>query len=183
MFQMRNVALALLLANLLMLAWQRWVVPPEPSPGTLALPQDYSELVYMPRPGTAVSGDDPILGATPLTPDSTVRCLRIGPFGRESDAQRVSIGLENQGAEVSRSSEQGNIWVGHWVTVQNLDSREKAKQALATLAANSMLDDHLKVQGPNFETSAMFEVPLTPDPLIVDEHAVLAPKVALASGS
>ena len=58
---MRNIALVLLLSNLLLLAWQRWVVPPEPLRETLGLTRDYSNLVYMPRPGSTPAEDDPIL--------------------------------------------------------------------------------------------------------------------------
>lgn len=144
---MRNIALVLLLSNLLLLAWQRWVVPPEQPRGRLELSQDYSDLVYMPRPGSTPAADDPILGTTPLTPDSRVRCLRIGPFGRESDALRVRDGLEGGGVAVQQTSEQGDIWVGHWVTVKGLETRENARKALASLAANGMQDAYIVSEG------------------------------------
>ncbi len=144
---MRNIALVLLLSNLLLLAWQRWVVPPEPLHETMPLTQDYSDLVYMPRPGSTPAADDPILGATPLTPDSRVRCLRIGPFGRESDALRVGDELERGGVAVQQFSEQGDIWVGHWVTVKDLGTPENTQKALARLAANGMQDAYVVSEG------------------------------------
>ncbi len=143
---MRNIALVLLLSNLLLLAWQRWVVPPEPLHETLALTQDYSDLVYMPRLGS-IPADDPILGAIPLTPDSLVRCLRIGPFGRESDALRVGDELESRGVAVQQFSEQGDIWVGHWVTVKDLGTLDDTRKTLARLAANGMQDAYVVTDG------------------------------------
>jgi len=143
---MRNIALVLLLSNLLLLAWQRWVVPPEPLHETLALTQDYSDLVYMPRLGS-IPADDPILGAIPLTPDSVVRCLRIGPFGRESDALRVGDELESRGVAVQQFSEQGDIWIGHWVTVKDLGTPDDTRKALARLAANGMQDAYVVTDG------------------------------------
>ena len=143
---MRNIALVLLLSNLLLLAWQRWVVPPEPLHETLALTQDYSDLVYMPRLGS-IPADDPILGAIPLTPDSVVRCLRIGPFGRESDALRVGDELESRGVAVQQFSEQGDIWVGHWVTVKDLGTLDDTRKTLARLAANGMQDAYVVTDG------------------------------------
>ena len=142
---MRNIVLALLLANLLVLAWQAWVVPQKSPRKIFGLPQDHLDLVYIPRPKSTKTEDDSILSATPRE-----RCVRIGPFGQESDVLQVRNGLESQGVAVQQLSEQSDIWVGHWVLVKDLVTRENARKTLSDLIANGMQGAYIVAEGePN----------------------------------
>ena len=130
---MRNLFLVLLLANLLLLAWQRWVVPP-PADDPYALAGARSPGLVLLAPTSAPPG-----GA----PADTSGCVRIGPFEDPAVSREAADRLSSENLDVFRYSESGEIWVGHWVQVIDLDGREEAEAALDRLAEVGRSDAYI----------------------------------------
>ena len=130
---MRNLFLVLLLANLLLLAWQRWVLPP-PSDDPYALAGARSPQLALLTPATPVS-DRP--------PASAPGCVRIGPFEDPEISREAADRLAAEDLGVFRYSESGEIWVGHWVQVIDLDGRDEAEAALDRLAEVGRSDAYI----------------------------------------
>ena len=130
---MRNLFLLLLLANLLLLAWQRWVLPP-PAEDPYALAGTRSPQLALlapaaPAPGAAQPG--------------VAGCVRIGPFEDPAVSREAADRLVAEDLDVFRYSESGEIWVGHWVQVIDLDGRDEAEAALDRLAEVGRSDAYI----------------------------------------
>ena len=101
---MRNVFLGLLLANILVLAWQRWIRPSPVADATVIVGLEEPELVPVGRPA-----GDPGDRSRAALDSSASRCIRVGPFADESVATSVSRQLEGRGIPVNRTSRPGSI--------------------------------------------------------------------------
>jgi len=99
---------------------------PRPSPAPDRSPQESAAAA-----GQATARADPL------------SCTSIGPFADLPQAAQAQAALQSAGFEPRQRVEQGEIWVGHWVSVQGLASREAAEDALETLAANGVTDVYL----------------------------------------
>ncbi len=136
---MRNIFLLLVLLNLLVLIYQRWILGPSQVTQISAPDQAAPMLQLAGRPTT----DDPAAvelppgeGETDSEPSAPeLRCVRFGPFASRADADAVRSDLRKRGAEVSQSSDQGQVWVGHWVQVSDQGSRAAAEKARSELSA------------------------------------------------
>jgi hypothetical protein len=128
----RNLFLLLLLANLLLLAWQRWVMPPP------------AEDAYAP---TGARSPQLALLAPTSPPDEAQAdgpgCVRIGPFEDPAVSREAADRLAGEDLDVFRYSESGEIWVGHWVQVIDLNGREEAEAALDRLAEVGRSDAYI----------------------------------------
>lgn len=135
---MRNLVFALLLANLLLLAWQRWVVAPDAPPSGLSGDPAVPKLVLLdrPRPAAGVPADQ-------SGPAGAVRCTRMGPFGDSALADRIATQLTGRGMSVARSEQLGEVWVGHWVQLAGLGSRADAETALNRLNKAGIRDAYI----------------------------------------
>jgi hypothetical protein len=143
---MRNLFLVLLLANLLVLGWQVWLVPGEVPAARLATPGTEAELTL-----TAADRGDSGPGAGPTGPGGP--CLRIGPISDGQAADRVSERLRREGASVSQNAEEGEIWVGHWVQLENVGSRAEADRMVSRLNAGGLPDAYVLQDSPPFSIS------------------------------
>lgn len=155
---MRTFCLALILANALYFVWSQLVVvhvnpldraptrtanlPPRlvlakevphnqpreavPTPAIQPPPSSSSE-----SSGTAASGQGP----------ST--CTSVGPFADLAQASQAQASLRTAGFDPRQRVENGEIWVGYWVSVQNLGSRSDADTAIKTLNGNGITDVYL----------------------------------------
>lgn len=143
---LRNLIMGLLLANVLLFIWGRWILAPEvPDPrvfGDAAGPQ----LVLVERPDrpdrtgrVAVQGDR--------------RCFRLGPFSSIEAATAVSSRLSAKGLPVNRTSESGQIWVGHWVQLPDLPGVEEARQAVKALKRGGIGDAYIFQSEPTVDIS------------------------------
>ena len=148
---MRNFILVLVLLNFLAFAYQSWILEPENKVDALYIEQDY--------PGLQVVGGKQAVATVVVTEAgagaeevAAVRCLRIGPFPREADADTVSEGLEGRGAEVRKSSEPGQVWVGHWVQVEDQGGRAAAEKARERLKSGGLPDAYI-LPGDDFRIS------------------------------
>jgi hypothetical protein len=138
---MRSFVLLLLLANLLVLAWQRWIVPPD-APDALALQARRSPELALARPAAA-----PGRLAGPLN------CARIGPFTDAATARRGAGLLADRGVAGSVEAEPVEVWLGHWVQVPGLANRAAADGARDGLVAAGLKDAYVVRADDGFKVS------------------------------
>jgi len=139
----RNLIMALLLANFLLLAWGRWIVPPDAADATSFGDTTEPQLVLIARPGrtdvTSTPGD--------------ARCFRLGPFSSADAAAAVDTRLSARGLLVNRSSELGRVWVGHWVQILELPSEGIARQVVKKLVSGGIGDAYIFSRDPTVDIS------------------------------
>ena len=143
---LRNLIMGLLLANVLLFIWSRWIVVPDaPDPRTFGDPAG-PQLVLVERP------DRPDrTGGVPVQGDR--RCFRLGPFSSIEAATAVSDRLSAKGLPVNRTSESGQIWVGHWVQLLDLPDVEKARQTVEALQGGGIGDAYIFQREPTIDIS------------------------------
>jgi hypothetical protein len=143
----RNVFLALLLANLLFLGWRLWVVPPDvPAERLRAVPNEPA-IAPLRAVASAAAPREPAAGAVP--PGSGGGCYRVGPIADGQLADTLRTRLATAGATASLAVEDGEVWVGHWVQLDAVATREEAEQVVARLAAGGLPDAYvLQTSGP-----------------------------------
>ncbi|MGI9331370.1 MAG: hypothetical protein ACR2QB_11735 [Gammaproteobacteria bacterium] len=142
---MRNLILLLVLANLLVLAWQRWIVPP-PAADALAL-QAVREPELVLLKSTIDSGQ------AVAAYSGSAACVRIGPF---TDAEAAADGaavLRARGLAPSSQVEAAEVWVGHWVQVPGLQGRQAAVKAREALVAAGVQDAYVVQDSPGYKIS------------------------------
>ena len=154
---MRTFCLALILANALYFVWSQLVVvhvnpldraPPRTAnlPPRLVLAKEVPhnqprEAVptpaIAPAPSSTASVDTPAAGEGPST------CTSVGPFADLAQASQAQASLRTAGFDPRQRVENGEIWIGYWVSVQNLASRSEADTAIKTLNGNGISDVYL----------------------------------------
>jgi len=132
--------LGLLLANILVFAWHRWITPPdfsgpvEPLVPELVLAQSQARARAAPQPDAAVA----------VSPQaSALHCITVGPFSEFEQAGAVRQQLGAAGYQAVQTTRQGRAWVGYWVTVEGLANKQEADETLARLAAAGMSDAYV----------------------------------------
>lgn len=156
---MRNALFVLLLLNFLAFGYQHWVLVPDEGVDAFYLEQEVPGLRLLSRPAPApadselelldidvaeadvatvsLTGDS---NAAPEEPEDSDRCLRIGPFSRIADAAEVRDVLEAREMLVSQVTEEGQVWMGHWVQVVGLSDAKAADKARNTLINGGITD-------------------------------------------
>ncbi|QOJ33206.1 MAG: SPOR domain-containing protein [Gammaproteobacteria bacterium] len=163
----RSLFLVLLLANLLFAGWRLWVAPPELPPHQLKEPGKEARirvatLERTARPGRDAGGQTaggaPTTGlagadasATPAAAGSS--CSRIGPIGDGQVADALRAALAARGLRATTMVEAGQIWVGHWVQLESVPTREAADRMVARLAAGGLPDAYVFQSAPPFSVS------------------------------
>jgi len=142
---MRNLVLALVLANLLVLAWQRWIVPP-PAADALALQAVREPELVLLKPAMAPA-------AAVAVASSPGACIRIGPFASAESAADGAAVLSARGLDPSSQVEAAEVWVGHWVQVAGLPDRQAAAQAREALVAAGVKDAYIVQDSPGYKIS------------------------------
>ena len=142
---MRVLFLLLLLANLLFLAWTRWVVPE--TPATVGVPAPGGRELQPIR----LRAEAPNATATPAADSSgaglLVACVSVGPFIDPVHAAAANAQLERLGYTSRRRVSQDEVRVGYWVRVPNLATPADATNALATLRAAGLDDAYVLAEG------------------------------------
>jgi len=157
----RNTILGLVLANVLLLAWKRWVVPPDATwPAALDSGNDPQLVLVAPVKSSENSvNSDPQPAPRQAEQQASQssaeqsRCARIGPFADSGTADSVAQQLGDRGFSVSRTSEKGDIWVGHWVQLLDLKSEQEAKAAIDRLVDAGLLDSYIVQTEPTYNVS------------------------------
>lgn len=149
---LRNIILGLLLANVLLLAWKRWVVPPDTAWPERLGSESGAQLVL------AKSGNfapDPAGAQTQTVPGNLdrARCARIGPFTDADTADSIAQQLGGRGFSVGRTSAKGDIWVGYWVQLMDLKTAQDAREAVDRLVDAGLLDTYIVQTEPTYNVS------------------------------
>jgi SPOR domain len=161
---MRTLCLLLILANILFLAWSKLIdvrvnALDRAAPRTATQPERI--VLAQEAQDTVDDEDDPIpdtikevqppavepLGSTERaalgTSADTLTCTTIGPFPDLSQAAQAQAALREAGFEPRQRMEQGELWLGYWVSVQGLPTRDAAERALKTLSSSGITDVYL----------------------------------------
>lgn len=138
---MRNAFLLLLLLNILAFTFQSWIIEPDDPVDAMSIDQDVPGLMLAET--SKAQPSEPIATDVAKTANPVYRCLRIGPFAQETDADRVRLSLQRREATVRQTTEAGRVWVGHWVQVADQGSRARAEAARDKLAANGIPDAYI----------------------------------------
>ena len=154
---MKNLFLALLLANLLFLGWQHWIAPPDVPATRLLSPGPEPEITPTPTApesaGQASRVQTDSANGTLAASSMEDRCLRIGPIADGQMADALRARLTGKGFEATTASEEGQVWVGHWVQLESVASREEADRIVARLAAGGLPDAYVLQTSPPFSIS------------------------------
>jgi hypothetical protein len=140
----KNVFLALLLANLLFLGWTLWIAPPAVDPMRLRAPGDEPTVAAVPGPPKPQA-------ATPAAGEAG--CTRLGPIGDGQVADALRSRLAGLGVASTMTTAEGQVWVGHWVQIESVASRAEADRAVARLAAGGLPDAYVLQTSPPFSIS------------------------------
>ena len=152
---MRAVCLILVLANALFFSWAQLVdvrgstldrPPPAnaPRPPRIVLAREVTttpevrEKKSKPK-ATAASASTKSAAARP----DAGTCSTVGPFADLADASQAQAALRAADFVPRQRLEEGELWVGYWVSVQNLKTREDAEDAMQTLRAGGITDVYL----------------------------------------
>ena len=143
---MRVLFLLLLLANVLFLAWTRWVVPvmpatiESPAPGGREL-QPIRLRTESPNASATVAGDSSGPGLLAAS------CVSVGPFIDPAHADAANAQLARLGFTSRKRVSQDEVRVGYWVRVPNLATPADTTNALATLQAAGLGDAYVLGEG------------------------------------
>jgi hypothetical protein len=142
---MKNILLLLLLANILYFVWG-WFAEEQPEPGIaivteadLGPPLDVSTN----QDAEAAASVGAVLGSGEPSDLIAVvgrSCVTIGPFRSSSDADAAKTAYAGEGMRTASRSGQGQIFIGHSVTVENVETREAGRGMLQRLHEGGLGD-------------------------------------------
>ena len=145
---MKNLLLLLLLANILYFLWGIFGQRTEPPGVAIVNESDLGPPLSIVRnpaiEGTASVGA--VLGSGEPSDLAAVvgrSCVTIGPFKESADAETVIAQYVNNGIRASMRSTEGEIFVGHWVQVRNIQDRATGNEMLAKLRTGGIKDAYL----------------------------------------
>lgn len=144
---MRNLVMGLFLANLLVLAWGQWIVPPDADDPLVFKSADEPELVLVertqPRPARIEV----------ISSEQTSNCYRLGPFKTADSADRVARRLSTEGIATESTAVSGQIWVGHWVQLTDQPNLAEARRVVAVLNRGGIKDAYIYNREPTIDIS------------------------------
>lgn len=156
---MRNLVLLLALANVIFFAWNQWLAEP-PSEGatrfrasdlgpTLELTPEPSpdaggpgEPILPPAdaaPDTDFPADEPLAQTPDETPEQPTAaapapvCVSVGPFEALDTGEDVLARVRDLGGEADLRTLTEDVFLGHWVQIRNIPSREEANRQVVAL--------------------------------------------------
>jgi hypothetical protein len=147
---MRNVFLTLILANLLILAWQIWVDPSPPAPavnGQSALVLFGSETDEAAGGSVASQSGSPMPGLRVGAAAPSGNCLGIGPMASLAASQQAGQQLAGRGIDATPIARDTQVWIGHWVHIAGFASGPDAEAARQRLVAGGLADAYLMQDG------------------------------------
>jgi hypothetical protein len=148
---MRNLFLALLLANLLFLGWRLWIAPPDVAPERLVAAGAEPQIAAVGHAGRRTGPGDSTADTGSTLPPGT--CVRIGPIADGQMADTLRARLIGSGFDATLDAEEGQIWVGHWVQLESVPTREEADRAVDRLARGGLPDAYVLQTSPPFSIS------------------------------
>ena len=146
---MRNILLALLLANILYFMWGKFVEAPEENGVALVDEDDLGPSLeiaepVLPEGDDAADAADAALGKESELAAAVGRsCLTVGPFRATTDADGALAELESDGLRASLRTTEAPVFVGHWVTVPDVPNRSTGNQMLEQLKEGGLGDAYM----------------------------------------
>jgi hypothetical protein len=137
---LRALFLLLLLANILFLAWTRWVVPPPSPPAHAAAAGARALQPIRLRSEPARSGTAAAPAATAAASLLSASCLSVGPFIEPAQVDAVGAQLERLGFSSRRRAANEEVRVGYWVRVPKIASLAAATSAISRLYRAGLRD-------------------------------------------
>lgn len=136
---MKNLLLILLLANILYFLWG-WVANDDAQPGVAVINEtDLGPPLAVARqpadeasPSAQSVLDSP--GPTTLAGVVGRSCVTVGPFRERGDADSAQTRYAGEGMRTGLRETTGQIFVGHWVQIRNIPSRDESNRMLTALA-------------------------------------------------
>jgi hypothetical protein len=162
---MRTLCLLLILANALFFVWSQLVdvrapaLDRAPRPNAEAPPRivlmrelddDDASASETPKEirDVAPPAVEPLHERESLQARSdSLSCTSVGPFGDLPQAAQAQSALRAAGYEPRQRVEDGELWVGYWVSVPNLPTRAAAEAALRKLTDSEITDVYLMPEG------------------------------------
>lgn len=168
---MRNLFLALVLANLAFAAWDNWLARPAAESRTAANRNAPTLTLVSELPPAQQSDTTPADGADGASPrlaagaadsaqpdaasadaaaqassataGSGPRCVTVGPFKELSRAAAAAGQLRSSGLSPSQRVAEGDIWVGYWVYIKDIPTQKRADAILQNLRQHGITDAYV----------------------------------------
>jgi hypothetical protein len=148
--KVRALFLVLLLANILFLAWTRWIAP-APDAGGHATPssRDGSRVIRLLREEPVQQQlSDVAQGTGPVDPGVIASCVSGGPYLDKAGAERAAARLDGLGFRSRLRASRDEVWVGQWVRIEDFATADDAENALAALRAAGIADAYVLTEEP-----------------------------------
>ena len=144
---MRNILLALLLANILYYMWARYN-DPEVEQGVMTIDEaDLGPPLDMtPTPAPDVASIGAVLGSgepSALQAVTGRTCVSVGPFNERARLDAAVRKYTGDGYQAKLRASLGQIFVGHWVQIRNVPDEQEAKVMLRELSEGGVNDAYL----------------------------------------
>lgn len=145
---MRNLLLALLLANILYFLYERYVEEP-PEFGVAVVDETELgpalELANQPNSEAPAGAGAASGSARPSDLSAVVgrSCVTVGPFRAARDADEALADFESDGLRAAIRSTNGEVFVGHWVQIRNIADRGTGNDMIETLSEGGLGDAYL----------------------------------------
>lgn len=154
---MRNLVLLLILANALYWAWEHWLKPDNGSVAVVTPAEQGLTLVSEVEPVSEPIAAPEVLSEDAVAPAAAdieavamagpsiaePQCVSLGPFRDLPEAANVGSNLKSAGLKPRQRVGEGDIWIGYWVHIDNLGSRAKAEEVLASLREGGISDSYI----------------------------------------
>jgi hypothetical protein len=148
---MRTLSLLLILCNALFFVWSQLIDvrinPLDRTPPARANPPPRIVLAReLPKESQAAGeapSAQPAVASALRADGESFGCTSVGPFANLSEAAQAQAALTAAGFSPRQRLEQGELWVGYWVSVQNFPNRDAAEEALQRLADAGITDVYL----------------------------------------
>jgi hypothetical protein len=147
---LRNILLGLLLANFLVFAWQRWVIPRPVNQPDEIVGLTEPRLQLLEKPGAASTPPD---SGSADADVAEQRCIQIGPFPDEDAAAPVRKQLARRDIETQLARRVGELWVGHWVQLEEMADQAEAASVLEKLQRAGLDDAYIFQSTPTYKIS------------------------------
>jgi hypothetical protein len=153
---MRALCLLLIVANLAFLGWTQLVDAGPSQQARVFAPPPVAQRLQLASEaalnGVASAGN----GAASALPDeassaekrsvadsTALPCRSVGPFRDLAEAAHASGALQAAGFDPRQRLEQGELWVGYWVSLQDLRNRAAADEAMSKLKDHGVTDAYI----------------------------------------
>ncbi len=162
---MRNILLALVLANVLYFLWGMFQ-DDEPEPGVAILNEaDLGPALVTTEPEVEVDSEEAPEDAEAAVADSDApavaeetqeeepvielaaavgrSCVTLGPFRSSEDSDGAESQYQSEGMTTASRMETGQIFVGHWVQIRNIANKAEGDQTVAALRDGGIPEAYL----------------------------------------